>query len=126
MPPPATHQGLRPPLICGMKCGYLPAAMVATKASTGKDPHAQGTTGKGASEAHGATNNDEEDLVRTPVWLPFLGLGLLMAGALASYLWVYPGTLNTPTVSDGGDGGDASSEAAVPTAAPAPHPAAAN
>ncbi len=94
--------------------------MAATKGSTTKDPHAKGAKGAPAAHDH---PKDEEDLVRTPLWLPFLGLGLLMAGALASYLWVYPGTMNTPVASDGGDGGDASAEAATPTAAPAPRPA---
>ncbi|MEI8255682.1 MAG: hypothetical protein WCJ30_08425 [Deltaproteobacteria bacterium] len=94
--------------------------MAATTGSTSKDPHAQGDKGAHAAHDH---PKDEEDLVRTPLWLPFLGLGLLMAGALASYLWVYPGTMNAPTVSDGGDGGDASAEAPAPNAAPAPAPA---
>lgn len=56
----------------------------------GKDPH----------DSH---EPPEEDVVRTPLWLPFVGIGLLLVGALASYLWVYPGRLNVATeTADGG------------------------
>lgn len=94
--------------------------MAVTKSSP-SDPHGK-PSGKDSHDQHA----DEEDLVRTPLWLPFLGLGLLMAGALASYLWVYPGTMSTSTAGDGGDGGDGSAEAAAPAPAnapPAPAPA---
>lgn len=67
------------------------------------DPH-----GHGPSSHHAV----EEDVLRTPGWLPLLGLGLLMAGALAVYLWISPGVMNPPT--DGGDAG------AAPAANPAP------
>ena len=93
--------------------------MAVTKGSP-SDSHGK-PSAKDSHDHHG----DEEDVVRTPLWLPFVGLGLLMAGALASYLWVYPGTMNV-TVSDGGEGGDASAEASAPTpavAAPTPAPA---
>ncbi len=97
--------------------------MVANKGSS-KEPHANAKHGHDSHDSHA----DEEEVVRTPLWLPFVGLGLLMAGALASYLWVYPGTMSAST-SDGGDGGDASAEASAPAAAnpapaaPAPAPA---
>jgi hypothetical protein len=70
----------------------------------------------------------EQDAVRTPAWLTFVGLGLLVFGALGSYLWIYPGTMN-PHVETAGDAatGDASAEggAAQPTPAgqQAPAPA---
>ncbi len=58
------------------------------------------------------------------MWLPLLGIALLLAGALSSYLWVYPGTLN-PTVAtdDGGTGDAAATGDAAPGAAPAAAPA---
>jgi hypothetical protein len=87
------------------------------------DPHAK----KGAHDAaaHGNDHHaEEEDVVRTPMWLPFLGLALLVFGALASYLWVYPGTMNV-SHTDGGDGGDASAEAAAPAPPAGNQPAAA-
>jgi hypothetical protein len=112
-------------------CAYLAPAMASPK---GNDPHApHGKNDPHAKKgAHGAAHGndhhaDEEDVVKTPMWLPFVGLGLLVFGALASYLWIYPGTM-VVSHNDGGDGGDASAEAAAPTtgtaqaqpAAPAP------
>ncbi len=67
-----------------------------------------------------ASHEADEDALRSPFWLPFAGLGLLAAGALASYLWVYPGVNNVSTPSDGGDAGDAAIvEGGPPTAQPA-------
>jgi hypothetical protein len=75
---------------------------------------------KGQHDPHAHDHAVEEDVVRTPMWLPALGIGLLMAGALATYLWVYPGTMSaSSTVGDAGAG-----EAAVEAPANPPDQAA--
>ncbi len=65
----------------------------------------------GAHDAHGpskghdahAHHAPEEDPLRTPGWMPLLGLGLLMAGALWMYLYVSPGVWSTSTGDAGAD-----------------------
>lgn len=61
---------------------------------------------------------DVHDSLRTPLWLPLVGLGLLLAGAL----W-FLSVSNAPSAGDGGTDGDASAEAAAPAPTPAPAPA---
>ena len=59
---------------------------------------------------HGTTSPPtapEEDPLRSPGWLPWVGLALLLLGALWVYLWITPGMLNPPA-----DGGDAALDAA--------------
>jgi hypothetical protein len=78
------------------------------------------------ADTHGHDSHDhsanEEDVVRTPMWLPFVGIGLLLLGAMGTYLWIYPGTMNPPSTENAEAGaGDASAEAGSPAvAAPAP------
>lgn len=63
------------------------------------------------AKGHHAHPEPEEDPLQTPGWMPFLGLGLLMAGALWMYLFVSPGVWSPSTGDGGADGGDASAEA---------------
>lgn len=87
-------------------------------ASTGhKDSHSSKGTASGApadSHAHGPADDDN---VRTPLWLPFVGLGFLAAGAVASYLWIYPG-VRAASATDGGTGDAAAEAATAPEAGP--------
>jgi hypothetical protein len=74
-----------------------------------------------AHDSHGAPSSHEhqdppEDPLRSPDWLPLLGLGLALAGALAVYLFVAPGVLR-PSNTDpesATDGGAAAQEPAAP------------
>ena len=52
------------------------------------------------------------------MWLPFVGLGLLLLGVIGTYMYIYPGTaVSHAVVADGGaDAGAA--EASAPGAAP--------
>jgi hypothetical protein len=87
--------------------------------STGHDDsHASKRSAAGAGAGAHAHGPADEDNVRTPLWLPFVGMGLLAAGAVASYLWIYPG-VRASTSSDGGTGDAAAETAAAPEAAPA-------
>jgi hypothetical protein len=69
-------------------------------------------------DAHGSSGHHddavEQDAVRTPAWLPFVGLGLLLMGALGTYLWVYPGTMSPSTTTEAADGGAGAGDAAAP------------
>jgi hypothetical protein len=53
-------------------------------------------------KSHQAHAEPEEDPLRTPGWMPLLGLGLLLAGALWMYLFVSPGVMSPPAAVDGG------------------------
>lgn len=75
------------------------------------DPHAHGP-----AKGHDA-HEPEEDPLRTPGWMPWLGFGLFVAGALWMYLFVSPGVWSTPT---GGDAGADESAIEQPAAAPSP------
>jgi hypothetical protein len=89
--------------------------MAETHGQSPKNPN----EAKRADTSHG---HDDEELVRTPAWLPFLGIGLLAVGALASYLWILPGSASTQAVTDG-EAGDAASESSIlPPTPPAPQP----
>lgn len=61
------------------------------------DPHgSHGSHGSHGASSHHALEEPPEDALRTPSWLPLLGFGLLMAGALGIYLFLSPGVLSTP------------------------------
>jgi hypothetical protein len=87
------------------------------------DTHGHAPKAPHASHPH-PHDAPEEDAVRTPLWLTFVGLGLLLLGSLSTYLFVYPGTMRTPQASDdGGGSADASgAEASAPTGARAGEP----
>lgn len=63
----------------------------------------------GPSKGHDAHahHEPEEDPLRTPGYMPWLGLGLLFAGALWMYLYVSPGVWSTPAQTAGEEGGTA-------------------
>lgn len=75
------------------------------------DPH--GAHDRNAPKGHDAHahHEPEEDPLRTPGWMPLLGLGVLMAGALWMYLYVSPGVWSPAT---GDAGADAAADAAQP------------
>ena len=76
------------------------------------------STPHGPPRQQPAPADDDEDLVRTPMWLPLLGLALLVLGVMFSYLWIYPGKLSSVAGDGGTDGGTEAS--AQPAAAPPP------
>lgn len=70
-----------------------------------------GTQGSEGSPMH-SHHEPEEDPLRTPGWMPLLGIALLLVGALSIYLFVSPGVLSPPSAT--GDGGaDTTADAAV-------------
>jgi hypothetical protein len=71
------------------------------------DSHASHDAPQGHHAQHAPP---EEDPLRTPGWMPLLGLGLLLVGALWMYLYVSPGVWATAATADGGtsDGATAS------------------
>jgi hypothetical protein len=77
---------------------------------------------KGSHDAHASHAADEEDLVKTPAWLPFLGIGLLAVGALATYLWILPGGASAQSLGDGAAGDAASESSVLPPTPPSPTP----
>lgn len=60
-----------------------------------------GSHGSHAASAHHALEVPPEDPLRTPTWLPFLGFGLIMAGALGVYLFISPGVMSSTPAADG-------------------------
>ncbi len=76
------------------------------------DSHAHGTPKGHDAHAH---HEPEEDPIRTPGWMPWLGLGLFIAGALWMYLYVSPGVWSPSTAGDAG-----ADESAAESAAPSP------
>lgn len=64
----------------------------------------------GATHAH-ALEEPAEDALRTPSWLPLLGFGLLVAGALGVYLFISPGVMSSTPATDGG--ADAAADASA-------------
>lgn len=69
----------------------------------------------GPAGAHHGHEEPQEDPLRTPGWLPLLGLGLLVAGALGVYLFLSPGVMSASHNADadgGADGGAAEAPAA--------------
>jgi hypothetical protein len=76
------------------------------------DPHAHGPSKGHDAHAHHAP---EEDPLRTPGWMPVLGLGLFIAGAIWMYLYVSPGVWSASTAGDAG-----ADESAIEQAPPAP------
>lgn len=84
------------------------------------DAHGHGSShddDHGPAKGHGHTAHAHaeppEDAVLTPAWMPLLGLGLLLAGALGVYLFLSPGVLATPTHTNAGDA-DVAADAAAP------------
>lgn len=77
------------------------------------------------ASSHDSSSHDshepQEDPIRTPEWMPILGLGLLMAGALAVYLFISPGVMAGGTTSAADAGADGSAEQAAPAAPEAAH-----
>jgi hypothetical protein len=61
-----------------------------------------------------------EDPIQSPPWLPLLGLGLALAGALAVYLFVAPGVLRPASAETTPDGGAQGAEPPSVPANPAP------
>lgn len=79
------------------------------------DAHgSHGPTGSHGASSHGHAE-PAEDPLRTPGWLPLLGLGLLVAGALGVYLFLSPGVMSASY------GADAGADAEAADAAPAAH-----
>lgn len=72
------------------------------------DPHAHASKAHEGKGPH-AHPEPEEDPLRTPGWMPLVGLGLLMVGALWMYLYVSPGvwSASTAAIGDGGAAADA-------------------
>ena len=75
------------------------------------DPHASHDDSKGHHAHHAPP---EEDPLRTPGWMPLLGMGLLLVGALWMYLYVSPGVWAPPEAADGGADGAAAEPAPAP------------
>lgn len=77
----------------------------------------------GAHDSHGSSkghdahahHEPEEDPIRTPGYVPLLGLGVFLVGALWMYLYVSPGVWAPPAPNADGDGG-APTEQAAPAA----------
>ena len=74
------------------------------------DPHGSPSHGSSSPQHH----EPEEDALRTPGWIPFVGLALLLAGALGVYLFISPGVMNPSSTTTSSDGG---ADAAVTDAA---------
>jgi len=66
------------------------------------DSHASHDDSKGHHAPHAPP---DEDPLRTPGWMPFLGLSLLLAGALWMYLYVSPGVWSPADADGGSDAG---------------------
>jgi hypothetical protein len=81
------------------------------------DPH-----GQSSATSHDA-HAPEEDVVRTPLWLPFIGIALLLLGSVFAFRLVHSGTSSGSTTSDAGV--EAGAPSPAPAAAPAPGGAAA-
>ncbi len=62
------------------------------------------------TSGHHAHPEPAEDSIRTPGWVPLVGLALLLLGTLWTYLYISPGVWSP--AADGG--ADASAEAAAP------------
>jgi len=66
------------------------------------DSHgSHGSHGAQGAPHHHSLEEPAEDALRTPGWLPLLGFGLLMAGALGIYLFISPGVMNATPATDG-------------------------
>jgi hypothetical protein len=61
----------------------------------------QGQDSKVEHDSHAHDHPLEEEVLRTPTWMPILGFALLLLGALSTYLWIHPGRLNTSSESGG-------------------------
>jgi len=66
------------------------------------DSHASHDEPKGPHAHH---EPPAEDPLRTPGWMPLLGMSLLLAGALWMYLYVSPGVWSPADADGGADAG---------------------
>ncbi len=82
------------------------------------DPHAHHDDhGAPTAASHGTHHGHEhhapeEDPLRTPGWLPLVGIALLLFGAMGVYLFISPGVLDASNTA--ADGGAPSADAATP------------
>ena len=71
----------------------------------------------GHAKGHGHTAHAHpepaEDALITPGWMPLVGLGLLVAGALGVYQFLSPGVLATSSHTNTGDA-EVAADAAAP------------
>jgi hypothetical protein len=69
------------------------------------DSHASHASHDDSKGHHAPHAPPEEDPLRTPGWMPLLGMGLLLAGALWMYLYVSPGVWSPADADGGADAG---------------------